>query len=71
MDVANNIPNLLIDPDAQQFSPYHEPDPLQVIEQSPNSGHGNGGLGYARRFRADDLERLALRRAGNKTKTQL
>ncbi|HTL58958.1 MAG TPA: glycogen/starch/alpha-glucan phosphorylase [Candidatus Limnocylindrales bacterium] len=43
--LANNISNLRLDPDAQQFAKYHELDPLQIIEQEPDAGLGNGGLG--------------------------
>lgn len=43
--LANNIANLLIDPEAQQFAKHHQIDPLQIVEQEPDAGLGNGGLG--------------------------
>jgi len=43
--LANNISNLLIDPEAQQFCRHHQIDPLQIIEQGLDAGLGNGGLG--------------------------
>jgi starch phosphorylase len=42
--LANNISNLLIDPEAQQFCQHHQLDPLQIIEQEPDARLGNGGL---------------------------
>jgi starch phosphorylase len=43
--LANNISNLGLDPEAQQFAKHHQLDPLQIFEQEPDPGLGNGGLG--------------------------
>src|ERR1035438_7430714 len=38
--LANNIANLRIDSEAQQFVRHHQLDPLQIIEQEPDAGLG-------------------------------
>ncbi len=43
--LANNITNLQIDPEVEHFAKHHQLDPLQIIEQEPDAGLGNGGLG--------------------------
>src|SRR4030095_7926625 len=43
--LANNIENLRIAPAAQQFARHHQLNPLHVIEEEPDAGLGNGGLG--------------------------
>jgi starch phosphorylase len=58
--LANNISNLLIDPDAQQFCKHHQLDPLQVIEQEPDAGLGNGGLGRLAACFLDSMATLGL-----------
>src|ERR1039458_2478615 len=58
--LANNISNLLIDPDAQQFAKHHQLDPLQIIEQEPDAGLGNGGLGRLAACFLDSMVTLGL-----------
>jgi glycogen operon protein len=41
--LANNITNLILDPIWQPFCEKHGIDPLDVIEQEPDAGLGNGG----------------------------
>ena len=43
--LSNNITNLRLAPEAQQFAKHHLLDPLQINEQEPDAGLGNGGLG--------------------------
>src|SRR4029077_2692128 len=42
--LANNITNLMLDPVLSQFCQDHKIDPLEIIEQEPDAGLGNGGL---------------------------
>ena len=41
----NNIANLMLDPYAREVADRRSLDPLGVIEQEPDAGLGNGGLG--------------------------
>ena len=43
--LANNITNLLLDPSWSRFCEQHQLDPLAIVEQEPDPGLGNGGLG--------------------------
>lgn len=43
--LANNVTNLLLDPVAQQMVEQKHIDMLAVLEQEPDAGLGNGGLG--------------------------
>ena len=43
--LANNIGNLTSDPFWLGFCKHHKLDPLEIIEQEPDAGLGNGGLG--------------------------
>src|ERR1051326_1012346 len=43
--LANNITNLLLDPVWRHFCKQHKFDPLEILEQEPDAGLGNGGLG--------------------------
>ena len=58
--LANNISNLLIVPEAQQFAKHHQLDPLQIIEQEPDAGFGNGGLGRLAACFLDSMATLGL-----------
>ena len=58
--LANNITNLRVDPDAQQFAKHHELDPLQIIEQEPDAGLGNGGLGRLAACFLDSMATLGI-----------
>ncbi len=43
--LANNITNLQLEPYWAEFCRKHKVDPLELIEQEPDAGLGNGGLG--------------------------
>ena len=43
--LANNITNLLLDPFVKEIADRKNLDPLGLIEQEPDAGLGNGGLG--------------------------
>src|SRR6516225_1448473 len=43
--LANNVTNLLLDPVAQQAVKQEDLDWLGLLEQEPDAGLGNGGLG--------------------------
>ena len=43
--LSNNITNLLLDPFAREIAARGKLDPLSLIEQEPDAGLGNGGLG--------------------------
>jgi starch phosphorylase len=58
--LANNISNLRLDPDAQQFAKHYQLDPLQIIEQEPDAGLGNGGLGRLAACFLDSMATLGL-----------
>src|SRR6202021_4191441 len=43
--LANNLTNLLLDPVAKQFIEQKNLDWYELLEQEPDAGLGNGGLG--------------------------
>jgi starch phosphorylase len=43
--LENNITNLMLDPIWGQFCKSHKIDSAQIVEQEPDAGLGNGGLG--------------------------
>ena len=43
--LANNVTNLLLDPVAQEAVKQKNIDWLELLEQEPDAGLGNGGLG--------------------------
>jgi glycogen phosphorylase len=67
--LSNNITNLLLDPFAKEIAARGKLDPFGLIEQEPDAGLGNGGLGrrgLLSRFHGDDAAprhglRVALR----------
>ena len=58
--LANNISNLRLDPEAQQFAKHHQLDPLQINEQEPDAGLGNGGLGRLAACFLDSMATLGI-----------
>jgi starch phosphorylase len=58
--LANNIANLQIDPAWQEFRKHHHIDPLQVTEQEPDAGLGNGGLGRLAACFLDSMATLGI-----------
>jgi starch phosphorylase len=58
--LANNITNLLLDPAWQELRQDLQLDPLQIIEQEPDAGLGNGGLGRLAACFLDSMATLAI-----------
>jgi starch phosphorylase len=58
--LANNITNLQLDPEAQQFAKQHQLDPFQIFEQEPDAGLGNGGLGRLAACFLDSMATLGI-----------
>lgn len=58
--LANNITNLQIDPEVEHFAKHHQLDPLQIIEQEPDAGLGNGGLGRLAACFLDSMATLGI-----------
>jgi len=58
--LANNITNLQLDPVWSKFCNTHELDPLAIIEQEPDAGLGNGGLGRLAACFLDSMATLGL-----------
>jgi starch phosphorylase len=58
--LANNIMNLLLDPVARRFVCDKELDWLAVLEQEPDAGLGNGGLGRLAACFLDSMDTMQL-----------
>jgi len=58
--LANNITNLLLDPLWAQLCKKHKLDPLDVIDQEPDAGLGNGGLGRLAACFVDSMATLGI-----------
>jgi glycogen phosphorylase len=58
--LANNITNLLLDPLWRQLCAKHGIDPLELIEQEPDAGLGNGGLGRLAACFLDSMATLGI-----------
>src|SRR4026209_1349940 len=58
--LANNITNLMIDPMWGRFCKQHKLDPLEIIEQEPDAGLGNGGLGRLAACFLDSMATLGI-----------
>ena len=58
--LANNITNLLLDAVWSQFCKQHKIDPLEIIEQEPDAGLGNGGLGRLAACFLDSMATLGI-----------
>ena len=58
--LANNITNLLLDPHWSQLCKKHGIDPLEIIEQEPDAGLGNGGLGRLAACFLDSMATLGI-----------
>jgi starch phosphorylase len=58
--LANNITNLTLDPVWRQFCEKHEADPLEIVEQEPDAGLGNGGLGRLAACFLDSMATLGI-----------
>src|SRR5271157_592746 len=58
--LSNNITNLLLDPFAKELAARSKLDPLSVIEQEPDAGLGNGGLGRLAACFLDSMATMQL-----------
>jgi len=58
--LANNLTNLLLDPVVKQAIKQKNLDWLEVVEQEPDAGLGNGGLGRLAACFLDSMATLAI-----------
>jgi starch phosphorylase len=58
--LANNITNLMCQPLWREFCKERNIDPLEIIEQEPDAGLGNGGLGRLAACFLDSMATLGL-----------
>ena len=58
--LANNIANLLLTPYWAELCKKHKLDPLEIIEQEPDAGLGNGGLGRLAACFLDSMATLGI-----------
>jgi len=58
--LANNITNLMMDPFWNRFCVDHRLDPLNIMEQEPDAGLGNGGLGRLAACFLDSMATLGI-----------
>jgi starch phosphorylase len=63
--LANNITNLLLDPVWRQLCKKHGLDPLEIVEQEPDAGLGNGGLGRLAACFLDSMATLGIPGVGS------
>jgi starch phosphorylase len=62
--LANNVSNLLLDPVVQQAAKAHRIDWLELIDQEPDAGLGNGGLGRLAACFLDSMATMQLPATG-------
>src|SRR5215472_5312181 len=58
--LANNVRNLLLDPVARHFIEERKLDWLEILEQEPDAGLGNGGLGRLAACFLDSMATMQL-----------
>src|SRR5271165_3789651 len=58
--LTNNITNLLLDPFAKRIADRKNVDPIGLIEQEPDAGLGNGGLGRLAACFLDSMATMQL-----------
>jgi starch phosphorylase len=58
--LANNFTNLLLDPVWGEFCKHHQINPLEIIQQEPDAGLGNGGLGRLAACFLDSMATLGI-----------
>ena len=58
--LANNITNLMLEPIIGEFARKHKIDPLEIVEQEPDAGLGNGGLGRLAACFLDSMATLGI-----------
>ena len=62
--LANNVTNLLLDPFVRKIANRKNLDPLGLIEQEPDAGLGNGGLGRLAACFLDSMATMQLPAVG-------
>ena len=63
--LANNLTNLMLDPVWGNFCKEHKIDPLEIVEQEPDAGLGNGGLGRLAACFIDSMATLGIPGTGS------
>ena len=63
--LAHNITNLLLDQVWREFCRKHKIDPLEIVEQEPDAGLGNGGLGRLAACFLDSMATLGIPAMGS------
>src|SRR3984957_44911 len=63
--LANNVTNLFLDPLAKQFIEEEKLDWLGLLEQEPDAGLGNGGLGRLAACFLDSMSTMQLPALGD------
>ena len=58
--LTNNISNLLLGEEWREFCAQHKIDPLEIVEQEPDAGLGNGGLGRLAACFLDSMATLGI-----------
>jgi starch phosphorylase len=58
--LANNVTNLMLDPIWGPFCRQHKIDPLNIVEEEPDAGLGNGGLGRLAACFLDSMATLGI-----------
>jgi Carbohydrate phosphorylase len=58
--LANNITNLMLDPIWSTFCREHKLDPLEIVDEEPDAGLGNGGLGRLAACFLDSMATLGI-----------
>ena len=58
--LANNVTNLMLDPIWGHFCRKHGINPLEIVEQEPDAGLGNGGLGRLAACFLDSMATMAI-----------
>lgn len=58
--LANNITNLMVDPVWIQFCKDRKIDPTEILDQEPDAGLGNGGLGRLAACFLDSMATLGI-----------
>jgi glycogen phosphorylase len=58
--LSNNITNMMLDPLLAPFWKKHKIDPLAIVEEEPDAGLGNGGLGRLAACFLDSMATLGI-----------